>query len=113
MTLRPAACQASLSMGFSRQEYWSKLPLPTPGDLPDTGIKPASLLSTVLSGGFFFYPSCPLGSPSTSVCIMENLKVMQLVGNNPNRYLLLALVKLWQVHVKIDKQIGCTFSFLF
>ena len=29
-------------MGFSRQEYWSGLPLPTPGDLPDSGIKPAS-----------------------------------------------------------------------
>ena len=32
--------QASLSMGFSRQEYWSGLPLPSPGDLPDPGIKP-------------------------------------------------------------------------
>ena len=53
MTLRPAACQASLSMGFSRQEYWSKLPLPTPGDLPDTGIKPASSVSLGLSGRFF------------------------------------------------------------
>ena len=34
--------QASLSMGFSRQEYWSGLPLPSPGDLPDPGIKPKS-----------------------------------------------------------------------
>ena len=34
--------QASLSMGFSRQEYWSGLPLPSPGDLPDPGIKPRS-----------------------------------------------------------------------
>ena len=33
------ACQASLSMGFSRQEYWSGLPFPSPGDLPDPGIK--------------------------------------------------------------------------
>ena len=33
--------QASLSMGFSRQEYWSGLPFPSPGHLPDTGIKPA------------------------------------------------------------------------
>ena len=36
------ACQASLSIGFSRQEYWSGLPLPPPGDLPDPGIKPGS-----------------------------------------------------------------------
>ena len=40
----PSDCshQASLSMGFFRQEYWSGLPLPPPGDLPDPGIKPAS-----------------------------------------------------------------------
>ena len=34
--------QASLSMGFSRQEYWSALPFPSPGDLPDPGIEPRS-----------------------------------------------------------------------
>ena len=39
------ARQAPLSMGFSRQEYWSGLPLPSPGDLPDPGIKPVSLVS--------------------------------------------------------------------
>ena len=36
------ANQASLSMGFSRQEYWSGLPFPSPGDLPNPGIKPRS-----------------------------------------------------------------------
>ena len=36
------AYQASLSMGFSRQEYWSGLPFPSPGDLPDPGIEPSS-----------------------------------------------------------------------
>ena len=36
------AYQASLSMGFSRQEYWSGLPFPSPGDLPNPGIKPGS-----------------------------------------------------------------------
>ena len=36
------ARQAPLSMGFSRQEYWSGLPFPSPGDLPDPGIKPRS-----------------------------------------------------------------------
>ena len=38
-----AACQAALSMEFSRQEYWSGLPFPSPGDLPDPGIEPWSL----------------------------------------------------------------------
>ena len=40
-------------MGFSRQEYWGGLPCPPPGDLPDPGIKPESLMSPALAGGFF------------------------------------------------------------
>ena len=36
------ACQTPLSMGFSRHEYWSGLPFPSPGDLPDPGIEPGS-----------------------------------------------------------------------
>ena len=40
-------------MGFSRQEYWSGLPFPTPGDLPNPGIEPMSLASPTLAGGFF------------------------------------------------------------
>ena len=47
------ALQAPLSMGFSRQEYWSGLPFPSPGDLPNPGIKPASPVSPALAGGFF------------------------------------------------------------
>ena len=39
----PAACQAPLSMGFSRKQYWSELPFPSPWDLPDPEIKPGSL----------------------------------------------------------------------
>ena len=41
-TLRTVAHQAPPSMGFSRQEYWSGLPFPSPGDLPDPGIEPRS-----------------------------------------------------------------------
>ena len=41
-TPRTVACQALLSMGFSRQEYWSGLPFPSPGDLPDPGIESGS-----------------------------------------------------------------------
>ena len=53
VTLWTAARQAPLSMGFSRQEYWSGLPCPPPGDLPDPGIKPQSLVSPTLASGFF------------------------------------------------------------
>ena len=45
--------QAPLSMGFSRQKYWSGLPFPSPGGLPDSVIKPASLVSFALAGRFF------------------------------------------------------------
>ena len=48
-----AAHQASLSMEFSRQEYWSGLPLPASGNLPDPGIKPESPPSPELAGEFF------------------------------------------------------------
>ena len=47
------AHQAPLSMEFSRQEYWSGLPFLTPWELPDPEIKPTSLASPALSGGFF------------------------------------------------------------
>ena len=47
------ALQAPLSKEFSRQEYWSGLPFPPPGDLLNPGIKPESLASPALAGGFF------------------------------------------------------------
>ena len=53
VTLWTVAHQAPLSMGFSREEYWSGLPCPPPGDLPDPGIEPVSLASPALAGGFF------------------------------------------------------------
>ena len=57
---RPTLCnamddghQAPLFMGFSTQEYWSGLPCPSPGELPNPGIEPTSLTSPALAGGFF------------------------------------------------------------
>ena len=61
-TLWTVAHQAPLSMEFSRQEYWSGLPFPTPGYLPDWGIKPISLMSPALTGRFF--TTVPPGKPS-------------------------------------------------
>ena len=60
MTPWTVALQAPLSMEFSRQEYWSGLPFPTPEDLPNPGIKPASLASPALAGGLSL---CHSGSP--------------------------------------------------
>jgi len=57
-TLWTLAKQAPLSMGFSQQGYWSGLPWPPPGDLPDLGIKLVSRMSPALAGG-----SLPLASP--------------------------------------------------
>ena len=56
------ALQAPLSMGVSRHEYWSGLPCPPPGDLPNPGIEPASLMSPALAGRSF--TTEPPGNPS-------------------------------------------------
>ena len=53
--------QAPLSMGFSRQEYWNGLPFPSPGDLDDSGIKPASPVSPALQADSL--PTQPSGKP--------------------------------------------------
>ena len=50
---RVQLCLTPLSMGFSRQEYWSGLPFPSPRDLLNPGIELASLTSPALAGGFF------------------------------------------------------------
>ena len=50
--------QVPLSMGFTRQEYWSRLPFPPPGDLPGAGIEPASLASPTLAGRLYHSTTC-------------------------------------------------------
>jgi len=52
-TLWTLAHKAPLSMEFSRQEYWSGVPYPPPGDLPDPGVEPVTLASPALAGVFF------------------------------------------------------------
>ena len=52
-TPRTTVHQAPLSMGISRQEYWSEFPVPPPGNLPDPGIEPESLTPPALAAGFF------------------------------------------------------------
>ena len=57
------ARQAPLSMGFLRQEYWSGVPFPPPGDLPDPGIQPVSPVAPELAGRIF--TTEPPGKPNT------------------------------------------------
>ena len=70
VTLWTVAHQAPLSMGFSRQEYWSGFPFPSPGDLPDPGTEPTSLVSPALTDGFF--TNAPPGKPISlqEACIL-------------------------------------------
>ena len=64
------ACKASLSMRFPRQENWSGFPFPSPGDLPNPGMEPTSLLSLALAGGFF--TTSMQGSPTLVwVCLFQ------------------------------------------
>ena len=71
-----AACQAPLSVGFSRQEYWSGLPFPSPGDLPEVGIQPVSLMSPALQ---ILYHQHHLGSPSDSRVICNYLMTSLII----------------------------------
>ena len=64
-TLWTVARQAPLSMGFSRHEYWSRLPFPSPGDLPDPGIKPRVCCIFCLASRF--YTAEPPGQPSMTL----------------------------------------------
>ena len=61
MIPRTVVSQAPLYMGFSKQEYWSGLPFPLPGNLPNPGIKPQPQGSPALAGGFF--TTEPAGKP--------------------------------------------------
>ena len=65
VTLQTVTCQASLSIEFSRQEYWSGLPFPTPRNLSNAGIEPMSPASPALAGRFF--TTEPPGALSTTV----------------------------------------------
>ena len=72
----PGAYQAPLSLGFPRQEYLSELPFPTPGNLPDPGIKHTSPASPALAGGFF--TTVPPGKPKYIYIMLTNLNKKQL-----------------------------------
>ena len=108
-----AAHEAPLSMGFFRQEYWSGLPFPPPGDLLNSGIKPVSLMSPVLADRFF--TTAPPGKPTASIiffgtqgptpvkCGREPYKVQGgTAGGHFGRCLPQLLKKVWFVFLAND-----------
>ena len=90
MTPRTVARQASLSMGFSRQEYQIGLLFPLPRDLPDPGIEQVSLRPLALAGGFF--ATEPPGKPHIYIILVPkaNSPSILLSQNNlPSSYFLM------------------------
>ena len=88
------ACQAPLSMEFSRQEYWSGLPFPSSGDLPDPGIKSRSSVLQVVSsiaGRFFFF--------FTNWAIREVLREYYTKWNKSDRWrqILYGITYMWKL----------------
>ena len=85
-TLWTVAHQASLSVGFPRQEYWSGLPLPSSGDLPKPGLKSASLCVWQVDS----LPLLYLGSPLFYLLVLlvndRLLKISQKLKNNSREY---------------------------
>ena len=65
--------QAPLSKGFSRQEYWSGLPCPLPGNLPDPRTEPESLVSPALAGRFF-----TTSAPREALKVPENTSIVKI-----------------------------------
>ena len=70
-TLWTVAHQAPLSLGFSRQEYWSGLPFPPPGDVPDPGTEPASPMFPVMQVDSLMLSHW--GKPSTKLYLYTKL----------------------------------------
>ena len=83
------AHQAPLSMGFSRQEYWSGLPCPSPGDLPDPGIKPSAVQS-LSHVQLFASPWTAAHQASLSLTNSQSLlKLMFIESVTPSNHLIL------------------------
>ena len=93
-TLWAVGHQAPLSMGFSRPEYWSGVPCPPPGDLPDPGIEPEPLTSPALAGGFS-PAECRLGRPGPSILYV----IACICWSQTASLFLLHLAPPWQLRV--------------
>ena len=93
------ACQAPLSMWVSRQEYWSGLPCPSPGDLPNAEIEPASLMSPALTGRFFTTSTTWEAPDSVHYSVIHCLSMYDLITIAVKavlRFLLLWTMMMWK-----------------
>ena len=109
------ACQASLSMGFSRQEYWSGLPFPPPGDLPDSGIELVSPVSPALAGRFSTTePPHPSSKPATQHLHPQCLLVLSvcLSLTYTHVYELINILSIIILLIMYNYYILCKFCFL-
>ena len=84
MTLWTIALQVPLSVGFSRQEYWSGFPCPPPGDLPDPGVQPVSLTSPASAVGSLplVPPRKPSYAPTTTIVIVIVMEACTEIQTN-------------------------------
>ena len=87
VTPRTAACQALLSMGFSRQEWWSGLPCPPPGDLPNPGIEPRSPALQV--------DSLPIELPGKPLIIARKMQIKARINYCPSSFQVVPEVQLF------------------
>ena len=81
-TLWTVARQAPLSIGFSRQEYWSELPFPSPGDLPNPGIEPVSLRPPALAWAGRFFTTSAIWEALRWLQFCEDSWFPETVGDN-------------------------------
>ena len=93
VTPRTEACQASLSMEFSRREYRSGLPRLSPGDLPNPGTEPTSLMSPALAGRFF-----TTSATWEALCMCMNLPIL---GNSYKCSYVIHFFHLWLILLSI------------
>ena len=94
-------------MEFSRQEYWSGLPYPPPGDLPNPGIKPACLMYSALADGFFT-TSATWEAPAENVGVVLNVQCPRATARSywsrvgfPHSSVSKELPTMWEIHVWI------------
>ena len=100
LTLWTIACQAPLSTGFSRQEYWSSLPCPPPGDLPNPGTEPTSLCLLYWQVGSL--PLAPPGKPNSLLDLNPKSQ------SHPQFFVFFFFSLPW---TRISKSILCSFKF--
>ena len=103
LTLRPHGLQLTrlpLSMGFSRQEYWSGLPCPPPGDLPGPGIEPTSLTSPALAGRFFI--TSTIWEAPVRALAMHNCE-MEYILLHPSGELLMQVLTLMRTQFELEE----------